>query len=116
MNEEWIQKYGQLFSTIGFSVDSVNDETNQKIGRCINTGSVISASRVTKLCELIRKYAPDCKIKINTVVTTRNRDVGSFLERQQSFVEELIKNGGDPTGNFGLDVFKKQMSGLQTPA
>ena len=30
--------------------------------------------------------------------------------------EELIKNGGDPTGNFGLDVFKKQMSGLQTPA
>lgn len=70
MNEEWIQKYGQLFNTIGFSVDSVNDETNQKIGRCINTGSVISASRVTKLCELIRKYAPDCKIKINTVVTT----------------------------------------------
>lgn len=43
-------------------------------------------------------------------------DFGSFLERQQVFVEELIKNGGDPTGNFGLDVFKKQMSGLQAPA
>lgn len=84
MNEEWIQKYGQLFSTIGFSVDSVNDETNQKIGRCINTGSVISASRVTKLCELIRKYVPDCKIKINTVVTTRNRD-----EQLSDFIDTI---------------------------
>ena len=48
--------------------------------------------------------------------SSRTYDFGSFLERQQSFVEELIKNGGDPTGNFGLDVFKKQMSGLQAPA
>ena len=93
MNEEWIQKYGQLFSTIGFSVDSANDETNQKIGRCVNTGSVISASRVTKLCELIRKYAPDCKIKINTVVTALNKDeqISDFIDTTKPDRWKILK-------------------------
>lgn len=45
---------------------------------------LISASRVTKLCELIRKYVPDCKIKINTVVTTRNRD-----EQLSDFIDTI---------------------------
>lgn len=39
---------------------------------------------VEKLCELIRKYAPDCKIKINTVVTTRNRD-----EQLSDFIDTI---------------------------
>lgn len=34
MNEEWIKNYAWMYETIGFSVDSLNDETNRKIGRC----------------------------------------------------------------------------------
>ena len=43
-------------------------------------------------------------------------DFDAFLKRQKAFVQYLIANGGDPTGNFGLDEFKKQIPELQTPA
>ena len=43
-------------------------------------------------------------------------DFDAFLKRQKAFVQYLIANGGYPTGNFGLDEFKKQMPELQAPA
>ena len=93
MDEEWIQKYGSLFDTIGFSVDSAYDETNRKIGRCINDGSVKSASQIAKFCELIRKYAPDCKIKINTVVTALNKDeqISDFIDTTKPDRWKILK-------------------------
>ena len=54
MNEEWIKNYAWMYETIGFSVDSLKP---------------ISAGKIVELCELIRKYAPGCRIKINTVVS-----------------------------------------------
>ena len=38
MDEEWIKNYAVMYETIGFSVDSINDETNRKIGRCDRNG------------------------------------------------------------------------------
>ena len=38
MDEEWIKNYAGMYETIGFSVDSINDETNRKIGRCDRNG------------------------------------------------------------------------------
>lgn len=58
MDEEWIKNYARLYETIGFSVDSLDDETNKKIGRCDRNGKTIPASRIVKLCGMIRKYAP----------------------------------------------------------
>lgn len=69
MDEEWIKNYAGLYETIGFSVDSLNDETNRKIGRCDRSGKTIPADRIVELCGMIRKYAPGCRIKINTVVS-----------------------------------------------
>lgn len=74
MNEEWIKNYAVMYETIGFSVDSINDETNRKIGRCDRNGKTIPAGRVVELCGLIRKYVPGCRIKINTVVSALNKD------------------------------------------
>lgn len=31
MDEEWIKSYAGMYETIGFSVDSINDETNERL-------------------------------------------------------------------------------------
>lgn len=84
MDEEWIKNYARLYETIGFSVDSLDDETNKKIGRCDRNGKTIPASRIAKLCGMIRKYAPGCRIKINTVVSALNKD-----EVMSDFIDEI---------------------------
>lgn len=65
-------------------MDSLNDETNQKIGRCGRSGKTIPADRIVELCWLIRKYAPGCRIKINTVVSALNKD-----EAMSDFIDEI---------------------------
>ena len=84
MDEEWIKNYAWLYETIGFSVDSLDDETNKKIGRCNRNGKTIPVGRIVKLCGLIRKYAPGCRIKINTVVSAFNKD-----EIMSDFIDEI---------------------------
>ena len=84
MDEECIKNYAGMYETIGFSVDSLNDETNKKIGRCDKSGKTIPAGRVVELCRLIRKYAPRCRIKINTVVSALNKD-----EIMSDFIDEI---------------------------
>lgn len=84
MNEEWIKNYAGMYETIDFSVDSINDETNRKIGRCNRNGKTIPAGRIVELCGLIRKYAPGCRIKINTVVSALNKDEIMF-----DFIDEI---------------------------
>ena len=84
MNEEWIKNYAGMYETIGFSVDSLNDETNKKIGRCDKRGKTVSTGRIVELCGLIRKYAPGCRIKINTVVSALNKDEVMF-----DFINEI---------------------------
>lgn len=84
MDEEWIKNYAGLYETIGFSVDSLDDETNKKIGRCNRNGKTIPVGRIVKLCGLIRKYAPGCRIKINTVVSALNKD-----EVMSDFIDEI---------------------------
>ena len=84
MDEEWIKNYAGMYETIGFSVDSLDDETNKKIGRCDRNGKTIPASRIVKLCGMIRKYAPGCRIKINTVVSALNKD-----EVMSDFIDEI---------------------------
>ena len=84
MDEEWVKNCAWMYETIGFSVDSLNDEANRKIGRCDRNGKTIPADRIVELCELIRKYAPGCRIKINTVVSSLNKD-----EIMSDFIDEL---------------------------
>lgn len=84
MDEEWVKNCARMFETIGFSVDSINDETNRKIGRCDRNEKTIPAGRIVELCELIRKYAPGCRIKINTVVSALNKD-----DVMSDFIDEI---------------------------
>ena len=84
IDEELIKNYAGLYKTIGFSVDSLNDETNKKIGRYDRNGKTIPAGMIVELCGLIRKYAPGCRIKINTVVSALNKD-----EIMSDFIDEI---------------------------
>lgn len=47
-------------------------------------GKTIPAGRIVELCGLIRKYAPGCRIKINTVVSALNKD-----EVMSAFIDEI---------------------------
>lgn len=87
MDEEWIKNYAWMYETIGFSVDSITDETNRKIGRCDRNGKTIPSGKVVEFCGLIRKYAPGCRIKINTVVSALNKD-----EVMSDFIDEIAAN------------------------
>lgn len=63
MDEEWIKNYAGLYETIGFSVDSLNDETNKKIGRCDRNGKTIPSGRIVELCGLILHCKKDIREK-----------------------------------------------------
>ena len=58
-------------SMIGISVDSINHDTNIKIGRCCNN-ETLSKERLIHICNLIKNN--DITLKINTCVTSINKD------------------------------------------
>lgn len=107
MDEEWIKNYARLYETIGFSVDSLDDETNKKIGRCDRSGKTIPVGRIVWLCGLIRKYAPGCRIKINTVVSALNKDeiMSGFIDEIAADRWKILRMKPFQYGNFSnLDI------------
>lgn len=60
-----------LCSTIGISIDSLNDDTNRKIGRC-QAGKIITKAEYEELCREIKVHG--VKLKLNTVVSALNKD------------------------------------------
>ena len=67
ITEEWLIKMQPYLDWIGVSIDSVDHDTNSKIGR-VSRNSVID---YYSLVDLINKY--DYKLKINTVVNIHNQ-------------------------------------------
>lgn len=107
MDEEWIKNYAWMYETIGFSVDSINDATNRKIGRCDRNGKTIPADRIVELCGLIRKYATECRIKINTVVSALNKDevMSDFIDKIAADRWKILRMKPFQYGNFSnLDI------------
>lgn len=64
---------------VGLSVDSLDEDTNRKIGRVVGN-SMLSRADYENLCLKIKKLG--CKLKINTVVSklNLNEDFNSFYE------------------------------------
>lgn len=68
---ENIRPFAHLISQVGISIDSLNHETNMKIGReCC--GKTICLEALHQKIEDLRKVNPDIKIKLNTVVNSLN--------------------------------------------
>lgn len=85
MDDEFIKAWGPKLHTLGISVDSLNIDTNAKIGRCTKSNSKkqISSERVAEIFRLAREINPGIKCKLNTVVSTNNcHENLHFLIRQ----------------------------------
>lgn len=74
ITEEWLDKYKPYLRWIGLSVDSINCETNLKIGRVFK-----NPVDYFKLICLLKQY--EFKIKINTVINkyNENEDLQEFI-------------------------------------
>ena len=93
MTEEWIRKNGRKFKTIGFSVDALTPELQRTVGRCTNSGVVISPESFGRKIALLREVNPDIKIKINTVVSQVNKldNIADFIKEWNVDRWKLLK-------------------------
>ena len=73
MTTDWIKQNGTKFKTIGFSVDALTPELQRTVGRCTNSGAVISPEEFGRKISLLREVNPEIRIKINTVVSQVNK-------------------------------------------
>ena len=70
LTDDFIIYNKKKLSMIGISVDSLNNETNIKIGRCCNKHT-ISKDRLFHICKTIKDNG--IKLKINTCITSINK-------------------------------------------
>ena len=71
ITDDFIITNKNKLSMIGISVDSINHDTNIKIGRCFNN-KTISKEQLIHICKLIKNNG--IILKINTCVTSLNKD------------------------------------------
>lgn len=111
MDENWIKKNAKKMKTIGFSIDSFEPETLKEMGRVNSEGEFLSKERFKEICTMIKKENPDCNIKINTVVTSINKDeniadtiieLGLPISRWKIFKMDVFKN--DEFDNSAIQV------------
>lgn len=71
LTDEFIINNKNKLSMIGISVDSINHDTNIRIGRCCNN-ITLSKEELIHICKSIKDNG--IKLKINTCVTSINKD------------------------------------------
>lgn len=82
LDRRLIELIADNFSSIGFSVDSLNEQTNIEVGR-VEKNRPMNIDAVLKNISGIRSLNSNIDIKINTVVSSLNKteDLSSFIER-----------------------------------
>lgn len=82
LNEELIKLIADNFDSIGFSVDSLNEQTNIEVGR-IEKNKSMNIDKVLDDISSIRDLSSSIDIKINTVVSSLNKseNLSSFIDR-----------------------------------
>lgn len=83
LDQDLVTVIATQFSTIGFSIDSLNDESNLKIGRSFKN-TPIKKDEILKSINEIRSKSPNIDIKINSVINQINKD-----EDLTDFIKEV---------------------------
>ncbi|MDO5070559.1 MAG: viperin family antiviral radical SAM protein [Neisseria zoodegmatis] len=83
IDDEWIALIARYFTVIGFSVDSLSEPTNLKIGRKSNRQVMRSDGILAKI-QAVKALNPAIGIKINTVVNSLN-----YRENLHQFIAEV---------------------------
>ena len=81
LDDAFIERHINQISTIGISVDSLDYDTNIKIGRCFKA-NVLSKEQLIHVCNKIRKSG--IKLKINTCISKLN-----INENFNDFINEV---------------------------
>ena len=74
ITEDWILTNGHKLDTLGVSIDSLISETNKVIGRVTKSEKILDFEYLKKCLLLLHEINPNCKVKINTVVSKLNKD------------------------------------------
>ncbi len=82
INRDWICKVSQYLDMLTISIDSINDGTNQMIGRCNPKGEVCTKEHYYALADACHEFG--ITLKINTVVSRYNAH-----EQLASFINEM---------------------------
>ena len=109
-------------SQIGISIDSSNEETLRKLGRCSKTGDILNPKRCISLCRYIKEKG--ISLKINTVVSSLNytEDINSFIKaaspdrwkilKIKEYKDSLFNNLDQLIDDQQFDVFINTHSGI----
>jgi radical S-adenosyl methionine domain-containing protein 2 len=84
LTEKFILDNAKYLDILGLSIDSMNDETNIKIGRATLTLKLPKYNEIINLIKLAKKINPQIKIKINTVVNKFN-----FNENMRDLIKDI---------------------------
>ncbi|TCH63252.1 viperin family antiviral radical SAM protein [Acinetobacter sp. ANC 4862] len=92
LDDELIKIIGNEFLSIGFSVDSLNKNTNKEIGRTVKN-MPMDADEILKKINLLRTLSPNIEIKINTVINELNKleDFNSFITKASPTKWKIFK-------------------------
>ncbi|WP_420001785.1 viperin family antiviral radical SAM protein [Acinetobacter sp. LF10] len=91
-NSNNIELIAQNFSSIGVSVDSLNEQTNLSIGRA-SKRNIFNPSNVLTAISQIKNINPNIEIKINTVVSKLNfsEDLSTFIKQIEPTKWKIFK-------------------------
>ena len=76
-----------LISMVGISIDSFQEDTQRKMGRCQHNGLALSKSDYVRLCVNIQENG--IILKINTVVTSLNLNEDFSPIRELSTIKSI---------------------------
>lgn len=74
ITDEFIQTHGRKLQMLGISYDSCHLDTQRKIGRNTQSGTVLSPQRLVSIFNQLREKSPNTELKINTVVNQFNHN------------------------------------------
>jgi len=85
MTNGWLKEYGKYTDQIGISCDSLNDTTNQSLGRGFGNHVTIVKRAFTRINQLKTKQNINIKTKLNTVVLRANHceDWNGFIDEYE---------------------------------
>lgn len=119
LDQDLIRVIATQFSMIGFSVDSINDESNIKIGRSFKN-IPIKKDEILKAINEIRSISPNIDIKINSVISQINKDenLTNFIKDASPSKWKIFKmlpiiTSQNVIDDFDFDNFLKRHNNLQ---
>ena len=92
LNDELIDLIAMNFCSIGFSLDSLDNQTNLTIGRS-EKNNPMDVRKLSEDIKTIKKLNPNIDIKINTVVSNlnKNEDLSSFINKIEPVKWKIFK-------------------------